>query len=111
MKAGQIVDGELRDIQDICLSYALRIYNERSEIDTNPKIVRMIFRGNPINHWYYRSDQWIDQPYFFGSVFIQPCIGPPEQACPVLYGEGTYETDEEIMGGIDVLMEMFHKSL
>ena len=64
--------------------------------DTNPLIVQMIHMGRLIDHWYYRSDQWVDQPYFKPSEFLQPHVGPADQAIPGLYGDETFQIDEEM---------------
>ena len=55
----------------------------------------MILHGKLVPHWYYRSNEWIDQPYFNPSVFLQPYIGPPEKALSILYGRNTFRVDEE----------------
>ena len=93
----QIVNGELVcPPSEICLTAAGRVFRERQiEDDTNPKIVQMILNGKLIEHWYYRSDQWIEQPYLKMSEFLQPYIGPVDGAMPFLYGNGTYVIDED----------------
>lgn len=73
-----------------------KIYNERNALDTHPVIVQMRHLGRLIDHWYYRSDQWVDQPYFKPSEFLQPYVGPVELANPGLYGKGTYIVDKEL---------------
>lgn len=43
-----------------CIDYAFNTYIRRSNIDTNPRIVKVIPPvGRVFNHWYYRSDQVI----------------------------------------------------
>jgi len=94
----QLVNGELiSPPQEICLVCAERVFKERRENgDTNPQIVQMVSGGVPIPHWYYRSDQWIEQPYFKPSEFIQPHVGPADQAMPFRYGEEDFIVDEEM---------------
>ena len=62
--------------------------------DPNPQIVKMILHGASVPFLYYRSDQWIDQPYYAPNIFLQPFIGPANEALPNLYGEGTYAVQE-----------------
>ena len=92
----QLVDGKFVPAQEICLAHAKKTFAERLNGDTNPQIVQMKLRGQPIPHWYYRSDQWVDQPYFKPSEFLQPFVGPTEQANPGLFGDDTYEIDHEM---------------
>ena len=93
----QLIRGEFVPFQEICLSHAENTFRVRLAIgDTNPQIVQMKLRGQLIPHWYYRSKQWVDQPYFIPLIFLQPYVGPAGQANPGQYGEGTFEVDEEI---------------
>lgn len=89
--------GSLGPIRDICVVAAQRTYLKRKNTDKVPEIVQMILRGELIPHWYYRSGEWIDQPYFFPLAFITPYRGPIESAIPLLYGIGTYIVDSELM--------------
>ena len=104
----QVVNGRLSEIENLCLTHAIRTFKERREADTNPQIVQMVHDGDVLGHWYYRSDEWIDQPYFIKSRLIQLYTGPAELAMPLLYGEGTYVPDEGLMKFIsreDVLVK------
>lgn len=94
----QIVNGELvSPPPEICLVAAERVFRERRKKgDTDPKIVQMKSHGELIDHWYYRSKQWIEQPYLKLSEFIQPYIGPADKAPLSFYGDGSYEVDETI---------------
>lgn len=92
----QLINGELKAPDELCLGVARRTFAERSETDTNPVIVQMVLQGRPIPHWYYRSDEWVDQPYYKPSEFVQPYVGPVNEAMAFLYGEGTYVVDEEM---------------
>ena len=94
----QIVDGELvSPPTEASLVAAGRVFQERQKKgDTNPQIVQMKLRGKLIDLWYYRSDQWIEQPYFGKDIFLQPYIGPAEEAMSFLYGDGTYVVDKEM---------------
>jgi hypothetical protein len=92
----QLVNGKLAEVQEVCIKHAVKTFNERHQQDTNPRIVQMIHHGTPLDHWYYRSDQWIDQPYLMEGLFIQPHVGPANMANRTLYRkEGTYREDEE----------------
>jgi len=94
----QLIDGEfVCPPTEICLVAAQRVFKERMKNgDTNPQIVQMKLRGQLIPHWYYRSDQWVEQPYLKISDFLQPFVGPADEAMPFLYGEGSYVVDEEM---------------
>ncbi len=97
-EAQQLDDkGKLGPIQDICVVAAQRAYLKRRNQDTNPQIVQMVLCGEVIPHWYYRSDEWIDQPYFIPQNFVQPYRGPVVSAYPWLYGEKTYVVDNELI--------------
>jgi hypothetical protein len=88
-------EGNLGPVKDICLVVAERVFRQRWGKDTNPCIVQMILDGRPQQHWYYRSDQWLDQPFEFMSLFIQAYRGEVLMAYPWLYGEDTYSIDQE----------------
>jgi hypothetical protein len=88
-------DGKLGPITDICEVAAENYMRERWGMDTHPCIVQMRLRGELVPHWYYRSDQWVAQPYFLPQHFLQPYVGPSEGALPSLYGRGTYIIDSE----------------
>jgi hypothetical protein len=88
-------DGSLGPIEEACILRAEKTFKIRSKIDTNPVIVQMVLRGKPIDHWYYRSDQWIDQPYFALGNGLQPYIGPANRAQRFMYGEGKFIVDKE----------------
>jgi hypothetical protein len=91
-------NNRLGPIRDICVVAAQRAYLERKEADTNPQIVQMVLRGKVlINHWYYRSDQWVEQPYFIPFFVLQPYRGPANYASPILYGQDTYIVDERLI--------------
>ena len=87
---------ELGPIRDICVVAAQRTYLRRKDTDTNPLIVQMKVHGALISHWYYRSNEWVDQPYFMPRDFVQPYRGPANSAYPWLYGNDTYEIDEQL---------------
>src|ERR1035437_9921666 len=78
-------NGTLGPIEESCISRAERTFRLRSKTDTNPVIVQMTRGGNPIDHWYYRSDEWIDQPFFALGKF-QPYVGPANRAQRFMYG-------------------------
>ncbi len=68
---------------------------DRWKTDTNPCIVQMILYRELVPHWYYRSDQWVAQPYFIPQYFLQPYVGPSENAPANMYGKGTYVIDKD----------------
>jgi len=91
-------EGNLGPLHDICVVIAQRNYLARKTIDTNPVLVQMILRGEElIDHWYYRSEEYIDQPFYHPSLFLQPYRGPAYLAIPILYGPGTYLVDQELI--------------
>ena len=93
----QLVEGKFVPAQELSLIHAERAFRRGVEKgDTNPRIVQMKLRGQLIPHWYYRSKEWVDQPYYKPSEFLQPYVGPADQANPVLYGAGTFEVDDEM---------------
>lgn len=92
----QLVDGKLVPFREICLVHAEETFKARVNLgDTDPMIVQMIHLGELIPHWYYRSVQWIDQPYFFPFSFLQPYVGPTNLAISSLYGPDTYIISHE----------------
>jgi len=94
MVVQQFVNGKLQGVIENCVTHACNTYKERKDKDTNPMVVEMVLQGKPIDHFYYRSDQWVDQPYYNPSGLMQPYVGPADQAPPLLYGKGTYLIDE-----------------
>lgn len=87
--------GKLGPMMDICEVAAQNTMKERWGKDTDPSIVQMILRKQLVPHWYYRSNEWIAQPYYLPKYFLQPYVGPSKDAPPHLYGEGTYILDKE----------------
>lgn len=90
-------EGKLDFVQESCVRAAQRTYIQRKGKDTNPQIVQMRVRGVLIEHWYYRSDDWIDQPFAAPLQHLQPYRGEAQYAFPGIYGEGTYEVDQNLM--------------
>lgn len=88
--------GRLGPIKDgLCVPYAENVFIERFKKDTGQTIVQTILDGVSIPHWYYRSEQWLDQPYLICTTsVIQPYRGPVNLAYPWLYGPGTFRVDE-----------------
>jgi len=86
-------EGTLFPFKDSCIKVATETFLARST-DQNRRIVQMILYGNLIPHWYYRSDQWIYQPFLNISKGIIHYVGDPKNADSNLYGEGTYQLDE-----------------
>lgn len=93
-----LVEGELVPAGGkSCIKCAEQAFEERlKKGDTNPQIVQMILMGKPTKHFYYRSDQWIEQPLYKPSAFIPCYVGPADQANPCFYGEGTYQIHESL---------------
>ncbi len=69
----------------------------------------MLLEGMPsfFQHWYFRSDQMIVQPYEDLSVGILHYVGPPDMAPPNLYGKNTYEINELITKGLKGGLDRF----
>ena len=82
--------GVLGPITESCISRANKTFISRAATDTDPFIVKMIFAGKEVPHWYYRSNEWIDQPFYSLGRYLLPYVGPVEEGDPYLYGEGTY---------------------
>ena len=104
---GQIdLQGRMGPILEACILRAERTFLNRAPADTNPAIVRMVLRGVLIDHWYYRSCEWIEQPYFAAGILLQPYVGSAKLARPKsLYGAGTYITDIEATEDARFLLE------
>ena len=60
----------------------------------DPHIVQMVVDGEPIEHFYYRSEKWIEQPFTLQSEGIKPFSGPTDGPIHKQYQEGTYRVDE-----------------
>lgn len=83
---GQIDErGQMGPLTEVCINRAHKTYLARASEDTNPQIVKMVLRGKPVDHWYYRSDEWIDQPYFALPILLQAYVGPANRAMRALY--------------------------
>ena len=52
----QLINGELRLVEEGCRSYAKKTFRKWTG-DTNPRVVQMVRQGRPISHHYFRSDQ------------------------------------------------------
>ena len=89
-------DGTLGPLEEACIFRAEKTFKLRSKQDTNPAIVKMVLLGELINHWYYRSDHWIDQPYFAVNLGLEPYVGPTNKAPKFFYGEGKFIIDQEV---------------
>jgi hypothetical protein len=96
MKVFQYIDGKRKLPEELCLTHAARVFRERRNADTGPKIVQMVLRNMIQDHWYYRSNEWVDQPYFSLDIGLQPYVGPANLAPPHIYGKGTFNIDEEL---------------
>lgn len=98
INVGQMQENKsIGPIIEACVERAERTFLSRGGQDTNPTIVQMILRGkNPIDHWYYRSNEWVDQPYLAMGIALQPYVGPSDKAPRILYGEGTFMKDDEM---------------
>lgn len=90
-----LVDGDLRELLGGCVSEAQKTFRERWGTDTNPRIVQMVLQGKPIDHWYYRSDQWISQPFVAPDIFMQSYVGPTDTLEAIKYGERSYLYGDE----------------
>lgn len=99
LRPRRVVDGHLQEIMGTCIDEAVKTFKERWGRDTNPRIVQMIHQGQRIDHWYYRSNEWISQPYAWPKIFMQPYVGSANELGAVRYGEKSYfyGEDEEII--------------
>ena len=96
LKLGQLrEDGTIGPLEEACITRAHKTFRTRCKIDTNPTIVRMLHNGKPIDHWYYRSDQWIDQPFHFPQLGMFAYVGAPTSATKVIYSKENYIVDQE----------------
>ncbi len=65
----------------------------------------MLNQGLPIDHWYYRSDDWIDQPYQHpGRLFA--FVGPTSGDVPTQLGPETFRIDRESTSDIQLALHM-----
>ncbi len=94
---GQMENYKLIPIKESCIEVAERVFKERYKTDTNPVVVQMIQDGIPIDHWYYRSNQWIAQVHLNLFQHIIPFIGPANEAPSSLFGDDKYVVDQQVM--------------
>lgn len=90
-----LVNGNLQEIMGNCYSEAEDTFRRRWNLDTNPRIVQMVHQGIPIDHWYYRSNEWISQPYAWPEMFIQPYVGSTTDIGAIKYSERSYLYGDE----------------
>lgn len=76
MSMFQMVEGKFEEIEESCVKHAYITFQRRTQ-DKNRKIVQMVSRGTAMSHYYFRSDQWIEQPYAFPDQHIDAYCGPP----------------------------------
>ncbi len=100
-----IVDGHLEEILGTCSDEAEKTFRNRWGQDTNPRIVQMVHQGQPIDHWYYRSDQWISQPYAWPAIFLQPYVGSTTEIGAIKYGERSYIYGDNEKLSTEILIE------
>lgn len=96
-EALQSIDGRLVPVVEVCIEHALKTFMERRLQDAKPVIVRMVLRGHEIKHWYYKSEQWIDQPYSIHAMGLQPYVGPASGAPAEFYGPGTFFVEDNLI--------------
>jgi len=103
----QLVGDELVDFIESCINHAYRTYAKRADQDTNPVIARMLVDGKPVDHWYYRSDEWIDQPYDLTMVFGFPAyVGPADnRQIQYIYNKRTFVVETEHTKDIALAVE------
>lgn len=80
-------------MEESCIEHAESTFRARGRVDTEPSIVQMVQQGDPVDHWYYRSREHIDQPYQSRDLMLQAFVGPAKDANPTIYGEGTFVVD------------------
>lgn len=95
------LNGEIRRFKEVISvtnseQAAATTMQERWGIDHNPCIAQMLRHGGVLTFYYYRSDEWINQPIDLSDMGISAYTGPLEKAPVALYGPGTYIVDEGI---------------
>jgi hypothetical protein len=96
MEGKQLIDGKLVPVENNCLYIALQTYKQRHETDKNPVIVQMVIDDFVIiPHWYYRSDDWIEQQFLYPWDSIFPYVGPVSLADKRCYN--SFKIYEELM--------------
>ncbi|PIN79524.1 hypothetical protein COV16_03755 [Candidatus Woesearchaeota archaeon CG10_big_fil_rev_8_21_14_0_10_34_8] len=102
----QLVGDELVDFIESCINHAYRTYAKRADQDTNPVIARMLVDGKPVDHWYYRSDEWIDQPYELSMIGFPAYVGPADnRKIKFIYGEGNFIVETKYTEDIALAVE------
>lgn len=101
----QLIDGKLVNYQVACITQAFRTFAERAGTDQNPNIVQMLALGIPIEHWYYRSEDWIDQPYHHPERLFA-YVGSTSGNFPPQLGPGTFKIDTESTRDIKSALQM-----
>ena len=100
MTLKQMIDGKLCEITESCAKHAALTFDARRSQDTNQMIVQMIVRGNKIPHWYYRSNEWVEQPYSLKEEFVDSFVGPApakdDQLAEIMYSIQNYEIAKDL---------------
>jgi len=94
-----------------CMEYSTDTYLKRHKIDTNPAIVRVLdSSGNPVDHWYYRSDQHLASDFFgIEGKVVQPFEGSIDKIPKTqkdIFAEGRYRICDESMQAVKLLVAM-----
>ncbi len=63
---------------------------------TDPSIAEITIPGKPTPLYYYRSNEWISQPFDIPSLGITSYSGPIDSAPPEMYGPGTFTINYSI---------------
>ena len=94
----QLRDGALTPGAENCVMHASMTWKERAASDTNPLIVQAFIGGVEKPYYYYRSDEWVDQPLFHEQdPCFTPYVGPAESAPVEVYGVDKFKKADSIM--------------
>lgn len=90
-----------------CVYVAKQAYFRRARLDTSAQIVEVLSSGHPQNHWYYRSDQWIEQPFLLLSIFMQPYVGRFEDCLflSTIYSSDRYRVDLDLTRSFEKMLQ------
>lgn len=94
-----------------CVDIAIETYIARKDIDTNPLICHMFYQNctETFPHWYYRSDQYINQPEDFSFFGITPFVGHPSKAPEEVYGKNKFQVDQKTINVAEKLSKLSRK--
>ena len=109
----ELIGDNLEKVEHNCVFVALKSYKERHEKDKSPLIAQMGIKVPEgvkfIPHYYYRSDNWIEQRFLLPGDNLNAYVGPAKEADPIFYGN--FEEYKGIMSflpeKLDSLLDYF----